>query len=228
MNNHTQRFGERRGLFPPSGPPGQARRLARACRRVHYKKPLFSHLVLDADTDCPVVLGPGLLARAAQVCAALPVKSIRHEHPSTLHLWWARRPLAVCRAVLFSLLVDDPDSDPAYRKTDGTVDEERAATKRAAAWLWVRTVQSWGKGVVEQPAAHIAQSHPGLRGYTRSNLLRMRQFHDTYRGNAIVAPLVRQLPWTHNLLILSRSKRAEERELYLRMANSEKWSKREL
>jgi len=34
-------------------------------------------------------------------------KSIRHGHPSTLHLWWARRPLAVCRAVLFASLVDD-------------------------------------------------------------------------------------------------------------------------
>ena len=39
-------------------------------------------------------------------------KSIRHGHPSTLHLWWARRPLAACRAVLFSSLVDDPSSWP--------------------------------------------------------------------------------------------------------------------
>ncbi len=38
-------------------------------------------------------------------------KSIRHGHPSTLHLWWARRPLAACRAVLFASLVDDP-SEP--------------------------------------------------------------------------------------------------------------------
>jgi putative DNA methylase len=39
-------------------------------------------------------------------------KSIRHGHPSTLHLWWARRPLAACRAVLFAQLVDDPSSCP--------------------------------------------------------------------------------------------------------------------
>ncbi len=38
-------------------------------------------------------------------------KSIRHGHPSTLHLWWARRPLAACRAVLFASLVDDPSND---------------------------------------------------------------------------------------------------------------------
>lgn len=39
-------------------------------------------------------------------------KSIRHGHLSTLHLWWARRPLAACRAVLFAQLVDDPSSWP--------------------------------------------------------------------------------------------------------------------
>jgi len=39
-------------------------------------------------------------------------KSIRHGHPSTLHLWWARRPLAACRAILFASLVDDPSSLP--------------------------------------------------------------------------------------------------------------------
>jgi putative DNA methylase len=39
-------------------------------------------------------------------------KSIRHGHPSTLHLWWARRPLAACRAVLWASLVDDPSSWP--------------------------------------------------------------------------------------------------------------------
>src|SRR5680860_393201 len=41
-------------------------------------------------------------------------KLIRHGHPSTLHLWWARRPLAAARAVLFSSIVDDP-GDPEYR-----------------------------------------------------------------------------------------------------------------
>ena len=44
--------------------------------------------------------------------AAAREKSIRHGHPSTLHLWWARRPLAAARAVLFAQLVDDPSSRP--------------------------------------------------------------------------------------------------------------------
>lgn len=49
-------------------------------------------------------------------------KSIRHGHPSTLHLWWARRPLAACRAVLFSQLVDDPSE---YMPDEKSADEER-------------------------------------------------------------------------------------------------------
>ena len=52
-------------------------------------------------------------------------KSIRHGHPSTLHLWWARRPLAACRAVLFAQLVDDPSSHPDKFPTKEAVDEER-------------------------------------------------------------------------------------------------------
>ena len=44
--------------------------------------------------------------------ASVRERSLRHGHPSTLHLWWARRPLAACRAVLFAQLVDDPSSHP--------------------------------------------------------------------------------------------------------------------
>jgi putative DNA methylase len=52
-------------------------------------------------------------------------KSIRHGHPSTLHLWWARRPLAACRAVLFAQLVDDPSSHPEEFPTDEAQKKER-------------------------------------------------------------------------------------------------------
>src|SRR5258707_192463 len=52
-------------------------------------------------------------------------KSIRHGHPSTLHLWWARRPLAACRAVLFAQLVDDPSSWPDRFPTEENQDAER-------------------------------------------------------------------------------------------------------
>jgi putative DNA methylase len=52
-------------------------------------------------------------------------KSIRHGHPSTLHLWWARRPLAACRAVLFASLVDDPSSHPDKFPTEEAQEVER-------------------------------------------------------------------------------------------------------
>ncbi|MEV0950874.1 DUF1156 domain-containing protein [Promicromonospora sp. NPDC050249] len=52
-------------------------------------------------------------------------KSIRHGHPSTLHLWWARRPLAAARAVLFAQLVDDPSSDPGLSPEEQQVERER-------------------------------------------------------------------------------------------------------
>ena len=86
----------------------------------------------------------------------------------------------------------------------------------------------WGEGVVEQLAQHLASTQPGLKGFTRRNLFRMRQFYDVYREPQLVTALLTQLPWTHNLIILSRSKRPEEREFYLKMAAQEKWSSREL
>jgi len=52
-------------------------------------------------------------------------KSIRHGHPSTLHLWWARRPLAACRAVLFAQLVDDPSAHPDKFPTEEDQKKER-------------------------------------------------------------------------------------------------------
>ena len=88
-------------------------------------------------------------------------KSIRHGHPSTLHLWWARRPLAACRAVLFASLVDDPDSDPQYRKGDGSVDEDRAGLKRADLFNLIEELVMWENSnnteVIRTARAEIAR-----------------------------------------------------------------------
>ena len=86
----------------------------------------------------------------------------------------------------------------------------------------------WGDGVVEELAADLARRYPGGRGYTRPNLFRMRQFYEAYRSNRKVSPLVRQLPWTHHLIILSQAKPVETREFYILAAIKERWSKREL
>ena len=86
----------------------------------------------------------------------------------------------------------------------------------------------WGAGVVEQLAQHIATTQPGLRGFSAKNIWRMRQFFEAYRDSPILSALLRELPRTHNLILLSRSKRPEEREFYLKRAAQEKWSSREL
>ena len=86
----------------------------------------------------------------------------------------------------------------------------------------------WGDGVVDELAQHIARTHPGLRGFTRRNLYRMRQFYETYREDKIVSPLVTQLSWSHHLIIFGQSQRSEERAFYVRQAIVEKWGKREL
>jgi len=82
---------------------------------------------------------------------------------------------------------------------------------------------AWGEGVVDDLARYIARHQSELKGFTRASLFRMRQFYETYGANVKVAPLVRQLSWSHNLLILGRCKRPEEREFYLRIASRERW-----
>jgi predicted nuclease of restriction endonuclease-like (RecB) superfamily len=87
---------------------------------------------------------------------------------------------------------------------------------------------AWGESVVDELARYISRQHPDIKGFTRASLFRMRQFHETYRGDKKVAALLRQLSWTHNLMILGRCKRPEEREFYLHLCAKERWSSREL
>lgn len=87
---------------------------------------------------------------------------------------------------------------------------------------------AWGKGVVTELAAFIAQQDPELKGFSDKNLWRMKQFFETYQADEKLSPLVRELPWTHNTIIFSRCKSTEEREYYLNVCIKERYSKREL
>ncbi len=86
----------------------------------------------------------------------------------------------------------------------------------------------WGQGTVEELAAYIQRREPGERGFSAHNLWRMMQFFETYRDEPKLSPLARELSWSHNLAIMSRCKRPEEREFYLCLASSERWSFRDL
>lgn len=86
-------------------------------------------------------------------------KSIRHGHPSTLHLWWARRPLAACRAVLFAQLVDDPSVHP-----DRFPTEEAQAAERKRLFGIIERLVPWeastDEKVLAEARAEIAACYP--------------------------------------------------------------------
>ena len=87
-------------------------------------------------------------------------KSIRHGHPSTLHLWWARRPLAACRTVLFASLVDDPSSHPEEFPTEADQDRERQRLFRLIEEL-VKWENSNNKQLLEAAHQEILKSTDG-------------------------------------------------------------------
>lgn len=87
---------------------------------------------------------------------------------------------------------------------------------------------SWGKGVVADLANYIASVVPESKGYSASNLWRMKQFYETYAENEKLAALLREISWTNNMTIMSRSKSVEEREFYIYLTTKERLSSRDL
>jgi predicted nuclease of restriction endonuclease-like (RecB) superfamily len=86
----------------------------------------------------------------------------------------------------------------------------------------------WGQSVVAALAKHIKDRYGNPRGFSAQNIWRMKQFYETYKDNQILSPLVRELSWTNNLIILSRTKDDKAREFYLQLCIDSKYSKRKL
>src|SRR5437899_8236116 len=84
-------------------------------------------------------------------------KSIRHGHPSTLHLWWSRKPLATCRAVLFASLVDDPSEHPEVFSSEQAQEEERERLLRLIEQL-VQWENSTNEDLLRRVRAEILKS----------------------------------------------------------------------
>ena len=84
-------------------------------------------------------------------------KSIRHGHPSTLHLWWARRPLAAARAVIFAQMVDDPSGYVDTLKSDPKLRRKAESTLKARHKLWVEATEVLKKA----KEAGISAPEPG-------------------------------------------------------------------
>ncbi|SDF80961.1 Predicted nuclease of restriction endonuclease-like (RecB) superfamily, DUF1016 family [Pedobacter terrae] len=86
----------------------------------------------------------------------------------------------------------------------------------------------WGQSVVRQLAAFLSKNEPDLKGFSDKNLWRMKQFYESYKDYPKLSTLLREISWTHNLIILSRLRSIEEKEFYLKLCLKEKYSKREL
>jgi putative DNA methylase len=116
-------------------------------------------------------------------------KSIRHGHPSTLHLWWARRPLAAARAVIFAQMVDDPSSHPDIFRTEKAQEKERQRLFKIIEDL-VQWENTTNEEVLERARAEIWQSwrsacadyvdHP--RAKELFNRHKLPAFHDPFAG----------------------------------------------
>lgn len=83
----------------------------------------------------------------------------------------------------------------------------------------------WGKSVVENLARDLQLEFPGMQGFSPSNLWRMRFFYECYRDKEKLAPMVREIGWTHNIIIMERCKNDLEREFYIRMTRKSGWTK---
>ena len=83
----------------------------------------------------------------------------------------------------------------------------------------------WGKSVVEFLSKDLRSEFSGQSGWSARNLWLMRQFYDTYHKNVILQPMVAELGWTHNQIIMSKCKDNLEREFYIRMTRKYGWTK---
>ena len=97
-------------------------------------------------------------------------KSIRHGHPSTLHLWWARRPLAAARAVLWASLVDDPSSRP---DDFPTAEDQKTERNRLFGILerLVRWESSNDQDILDEARKEIMNSNTHTHTHTHTHTL---------------------------------------------------------
>jgi len=106
-------------------------------------------------------------------------KSIRHGHPSTLHLWWARRPLAAARSVIFAQMVDDPSSIPGLSEEEIVVERERLFEIIRKLVIWENTTN---EEVLEEARAEIRKSWARTCAETGEDPNKLPAFHDPFAG----------------------------------------------
>jgi len=83
----------------------------------------------------------------------------------------------------------------------------------------------WGKSVVENLANDLQSEYPGVKGFSGRNLWNMRNFYVLYRDDQKLQPLVAEISWTKNLVIMEKCNDALEREFYIRVTKKFGWTK---
>ncbi len=84
---------------------------------------------------------------------------------------------------------------------------------------------NWGKSVVENLSNDLQKEFPGVNGLSSDNLWRMRKFYLNYEAETKLAPLVQQIGWSHNVVLMEKSKDVLEREFYIKMVIKYGWTK---
>ena len=88
-----------------------------------------------------------------------------------------------------------------------------------------QTDQGWGKSVVKILSKELQKEFPGVKGFSERNLWNMRNFYRAYAENEKLQPLVAEIGWTNNVIIMERCKDDLEREFYLRIVKKYGWTK---
>lgn len=83
----------------------------------------------------------------------------------------------------------------------------------------------WGKAIVETLAKDLQKEFPGIQGFSVQNLWNMRQFYSAYKDNSKLQPLVGEISWTKNVIIMQRCKDDIQREFYIKITKKFGWTK---
>ena len=85
--------------------------------------------------------------------------------------------------------------------------------------------QGWGNSIVKNLANDLQKEYPGISGFSAPNLWRMKNFYLNYEKDIKLAPLVREISWSKNIIILEKCKKDLEKEFYLKQTKENNWTK---
>lgn len=88
--------------------------------------------------------------------------------------------------------------------------------------------EKWGLSIVEKLSNDLQREFPGIRGFSARNIWRMKTFYEYYEDKSILTPLVAEIGWVHNCVIIEKCKDDKEKEFYLKLTKERGWSKNDL